>query len=718
MRYSSNNIAIINKNLKYQRPKSLSWTTIYEIGRTYKGKMIVQTANKNKRNHLVSIILFTLVFISNVSIATDADIKQKPLPLNTQVISQPINNTPKIKIAPPVLIPSPKEQVNVPKLDCESFANATQRLKEKGLNIKKSRYEINKRCSGKQDRVVAQKPQANTTIKKGDTVYVTLSTLPLSVKLSSKDTEVIRGEDISFNANISHKTAKLTWYLDKKPINSTGTKYTVNSQDLSLGKHTVTLEANLILQGLKPQKKVVSQSFTVIADQLVAPIIVEPPIINPQPTTVIKPITLPQSPKKITTPKHEQIKKSASKNTAGKETKTNQQPANSTTPKVDEIVIPPSSESVENIEAYNVEAYSVEDAESQAAAFQENTNKPKTTSLPTPAKKIDKDFGKILYNPPTEMVKNKTERVEVRIGRDTVDDKGLIGTGDIQIEDIPVTTTMTVKLCCGATEKDYPFDIVSLNTAETQLIEPTGYTQWAFDVTPRKSGEHYLNLSVSAHYTYANDKTRTKDIPVITRIIHVNVDKAAETKSWFINNWKWLSSSLLIPLLLWYLTYYFSQQKKQKRKFNKDIKIFISYRRDDSSGYTLAIYEQLNPTFGDENVFMDMDDIPHGLDFVEHIETRLSDAQVVLVMIGKHWLNASNDTGRRLDDPNDFVRLEVETALKRNIRVIPVLLKGASMPTAEALPDTLKSLARRNAIKIHDDQFDASIKRLIDTIGK
>jgi hypothetical protein len=128
------------------------------------------------------------------------------------------------------------------------------------------------------------------------------------------------------------------------------------------------------------------------------------------------------------------------------------------------------------------------------------------------------------------------------------------------------------------------------------------------------------------------------------------------------------------------------------------------------------VYEKLKSALGDEHVFMDLDDIPHGANFAEHIEKVLSNASAVLVMIGPSWLNASNAKGRRLDDPEDFVRMEVATALEKNLRVIPVLLRGTEMPSPEELPDVLKGLSLRNAIRIYDDQFDAGIQRLMESV--
>lgn len=332
-----------------------------------------------------------------------------------------------------------------------------------------------------------------------------------------------------------------------------------------------------------------------------------------------------------------------------------------------------------------------------------------------PALRSAKTIGNILYNPPTEMTLNVSERVEVRIGKEALPETGLIGTGEIIHNELPVSEYMTVRLCCGKPAEDHPFDIVSLN-AERQIIEDTGFTQWAFDVTPRKKGSQLLNLSVSAHYTYPNGDVRTKDSPIMTDNILVKVDTAQEAQTWLSQHWQWLSLLLLIPLLVFYVARSLKNKKKPAALSGNEA-VFISYRRDDSSGYTLAIYEKLKAVLGDEHVFMDMDDIPHGENFAEHIEKVLSKANTVLVMIGQGWLNASNARGRRLDDPGDFVRLEIATALQRGIKVIPVLLKNAQMPDKSELPEDLQDLCMRNAIRIHDDQFDSSVQRLITSVG-
>lgn len=135
-------------------------------------------------------------------------------------------------------------------------------------------------------------------------------------------------------------------------------------------------------------------------------------------------------------------------------------------------------------------------------------------------------------------------------------------------------------------------------------------------------------------------------------------------------------------------------------------RIFISYRRDDSGGWAGRLYDRLSQHFRRENVFMDIDTIEPGLDFVEVIEQAVGSCDALIALIGKQWLTITDAAGqRRLDNPEDFVRLEIAAALARNIRLIPALVQGARMPGSTDLPDVLKMLARRNAHEISDRRF-------------
>ncbi|HTN73376.1 MAG TPA: PASTA domain-containing protein [Methylomirabilota bacterium] len=145
--------------------------------------------------------------------------------------------------------------------------------------------------------------------------------------------------------------------------------------------------------------------------------------------------------------------------------------------------------------------------------------------------------------------------------------------------------------------------------------------------------------------------------------------------------------------------------------------IFISYRRDDSAGHAGRLFDRLTQHFGKGRVFMDVSDIEPGTDFVEAIDKAVGSCEILIVVIGREWLTCVDAGGqRRLDDPNDFIRLEAATALKRNIRVIPVLVQGARMPKSEELPADLEKLARRQGIEISDTRWDSDAGQLIKAL--
>ena len=146
--------------------------------------------------------------------------------------------------------------------------------------------------------------------------------------------------------------------------------------------------------------------------------------------------------------------------------------------------------------------------------------------------------------------------------------------------------------------------------------------------------------------------------------------------------------------------------------------IFISYRRDDAPGYAGRLYDRLAAHFGSDRVFMDVQGIEPGVDFVEAIERALSSCEILIVLIGKDWLAADSAGRRRLDDPADFVRLETASALARDIRVVPVLVEGADMPRADLLPADLQPLVRRQAVELSHKQWDATSAELIRTLEK
>ena len=145
--------------------------------------------------------------------------------------------------------------------------------------------------------------------------------------------------------------------------------------------------------------------------------------------------------------------------------------------------------------------------------------------------------------------------------------------------------------------------------------------------------------------------------------------------------------------------------------------IFISYRRDDAAYATGRINDRLRVKYGKDALFMDVDNIPAGADFRVHLDEQVSKCNILLAVIGKKWLSAKNK--RRLDDTTDFLRIEIESALNRNIRIVPLLVQGAKMPPSDKLPDSISALAFRQGIAIRGDpDFHRDVDRLIADVSQ
>lgn len=144
--------------------------------------------------------------------------------------------------------------------------------------------------------------------------------------------------------------------------------------------------------------------------------------------------------------------------------------------------------------------------------------------------------------------------------------------------------------------------------------------------------------------------------------------------------------------------------------------IFISYRRDDSPGFAGRLAEDLDAAFGADQVFRDIDDIKPGEDFVNAITSHLQTVDMLLAVIGPGWLNASKGGKRRLDDPEDFVRVEISLALASGKPVWPVLIAGAVMPGESDLPEPLRELARLQAVVLTDISWKDDVTRLVSDL--
>ena len=146
-------------------------------------------------------------------------------------------------------------------------------------------------------------------------------------------------------------------------------------------------------------------------------------------------------------------------------------------------------------------------------------------------------------------------------------------------------------------------------------------------------------------------------------------------------------------------------------------KIFINYRRGDDPGHTGRLFDRLQDVFPADQLFLDIDNIAPGLDFVRVLNEHVAECDVMLAVIGRTWIEARDAAGnRRLDDPDDFVRIEITSALNQGKRVIPVLVGDAPMPRSEDLPEALQPLARRNAVRLTYERFRADTQGLVKAL--
>lgn len=190
-----------------------------------------------------------------------------------------------------------------------------------------------------------------------------------------------------------------------------------------------------------------------------------------------------------------------------------------------------------------------------------------------------------------------------------------------------------------------------------------------------------------------------------------------------------------IAILVFIYVYEFLQKQKHRSKgtefyaaepIDKKLKslhldnrwIFLSYRRADSADIAGRVYDRLIEKFGSQAVFKDVDSIPFGLDFRTVINQMILQSRIFIAIIGPNWLGQIQDQAkRRIDDPTDFVRIEVSSALERAIPVIPLLVYGATLPHPNALPEDLKAIAYRNGTVIRPDpDFNHDISRVISDI--
>jgi hypothetical protein len=146
--------------------------------------------------------------------------------------------------------------------------------------------------------------------------------------------------------------------------------------------------------------------------------------------------------------------------------------------------------------------------------------------------------------------------------------------------------------------------------------------------------------------------------------------------------------------------------------------VFISYRTGETAGEARALFSELAATLGKDSVFMDVDTIGLGRDFRQVLRERLESCDLMLALVGRNWVDTTNPSGqRRLEDPDDYVQLEIDAALKRNIPVTPVLVQGAQMPTGAQLPKEIRDFAYRNGFELSHNRWNSDVQEMIKRLG-
>lgn len=149
-------------------------------------------------------------------------------------------------------------------------------------------------------------------------------------------------------------------------------------------------------------------------------------------------------------------------------------------------------------------------------------------------------------------------------------------------------------------------------------------------------------------------------------------------------------------------------------------RIFLNYRRGDAQAYARLVVSALRQRWpGNDQIFFDIDTIEAGRDFTEAIGRAVGQCDVLVALVGKGWATATDASGRsRLENPDDYVRVEIEAALDRDVRVIPSLVGGADLPSAEDVPDSLRRFLRRNALELTDRHWEKDVQQLVEVLGR
>ncbi len=337
----------------------------------------------------------------------------------------------------------------------------------------------------------------------------------------------------------------------------------------------------------------------------------------------------------------------------------------------------------------------------------------------------------IAYNAPSEMRVDETVTVELLLNPILSEDKlkeQISEPGAVRTSDVQITPLMKARLV----PQDKSAFLIAARPDEehaVQVISGTETTKWSWNVTAQKPGTQRLTISLSRLVKYDNDEL-WREVGEYEADIVVQVTPLGWLKT---SGWKWIAGILILVGIIAVSRRLAKpgQRRKGPEQTAKSRqresapseslgRIFISYRRSDSADIAGRIYDSLVDEFGRDPIFKDVDSVPLGIDFKEYLDRKVRECRVLLAIIGDHWLDASNEAGkRRLEDPADFVRIEIESALESGIPVIPLLVRGAKMPTEADLPPSLRKLVYKNGVPIRPDpDFHRDMDRLISGLSK
>jgi len=328
----------------------------------------------------------------------------------------------------------------------------------------------------------------------------------------------------------------------------------------------------------------------------------------------------------------------------------------------------------------------------------------------------------IAYNVPEAVALNHTVTIELLLNPSASPTQlagQITATGEVVTALVEITPMMKAVLIPQNAEA---LAIQPIHADAVQLVGNVDTTRWAWLVSGKKSGAQKLILVLYRLIKFEGQEY-WREVQSYQAEINVEVSFGQRLQSL---GWVWAAGAFFVMLLMAVLWRGYEQRRKYAKRTETPTHkgrvgtIFISYRRADIADITGRIYDRLVDEYGRASIFKDVDSIPLGTDFNEYLKRQISECSFLLAVIGDRWLDASDDTGkRRLDDPQDFVRVEIQSALEQGIPVIPLLVRGAKMPAEEDLPASLRKLVYKNGIPVRPDpDFHRDIDRLISALDE